>query len=144
MIATAVARKSLRHSAFRAMGPVTVTRTSDPRPSRFAGRGSYVCLSIVGHEGVSFAYEAEHEGVVAELSALPIHQSVLVQALGRDAAATVARLDQPAPMAAVVAPDVARAADMAVEMVAALRDRIGREPTPAEAVAYVMLVAAKF
>lgn len=139
--ASTTARKSLRHSALRALGPVRAKVTAHPRASRFAGRGLYACLELESQPGVSFALECD--GNVAEdLRALPLDTWVTLVALGRDGAATVQRMDAPAATASTL--DITRAADMAVELVDALRARIGREPTAAEAVAFTVLMASRF
>ncbi len=138
-------RKTLRHSALRALGPVRVMLTRHPRPSRFKGQLPYVCLQVQG-DATRYCLAVENDHVGEQLASLPLNEWVAVQPTGRDedARLLIAGESQAAP-AAVVAPVVAPqrttaaspCADpfqRAVELVSAFAARFGREPSTAEAV----------
>ena len=141
---TTTARRSMRHSALRALGPVRVRVTSHPRPSRFAGRAPYGCIEVEGQPGVSYALECEGD-VAAQLAALSLGVWTRVQATGRDQLAALHVLDGPqtAPCRTTGVDVDAGTLDAALRVVAALRTRLGREPSPAEASAAATLCAAR-
>lgn len=147
MNATTTTRRSMRHSALRALGQVRVRVTGHPRPSRFAGRAPFACLELETQPGTSFALECE--GTVADtLAALPLGVWTTVQATGRDQLAALVVLDAPqasqaAPCGTTTGDPDAGCLDAAVRLVQAFRARYAREPSPAEAAAVAALWAAR-
>jgi hypothetical protein len=143
-------RKTLRHSALRALGPVQVKITRHPSPSRYNGQLPYVCLQVQGDQ-TRYCLAVENNHVGAQLASLPLNEWVQLQATGRDedARLVIAGESKAAPsavVAPVVAPQRTTAASpcadpfqRAVELVSGFAARFGREPSPAEAVVLATL-----